>query len=106
MSEFTMPEPQKSAQAEARKQYLATQPPFATPATDEQKKVCSHLMSMCRFRSNERFFVCFAQLFKAKYVLQDLAKSPNAWIFAAPVNAKVNIAFLNISILFLISFFL
>eukprot|EP00019_Armaparvus_languidus_P010964 CAMPEP_0168580832 /NCGR_PEP_ID=MMETSP0420-20121227/1039_1 /TAXON_ID=498008 /ORGANISM="Pessonella sp." /LENGTH=324 /DNA_ID=CAMNT_0008615039 /DNA_START=97 /DNA_END=1071 /DNA_ORIENTATION=- len=65
MSEFTMPEPQKSAQAEARKQYLATQPPFATPATDEQKK-----------------------LFKAKYVLQDLAKSPNAWIFAAPVNAK------------------
>ena len=43
MSEFTMPEPQKSAQAEARKQYLATQPPFATPATDEQKKVCSHL---------------------------------------------------------------
>jgi hypothetical protein len=27
-------------------------------------------------------------LLKAKYVLQDLAKLPNAWIFAAPVDAK------------------
>jgi len=64
LAEWTMPAEAKEAHIAQREQFLATTPPFPTPATQSER-----------------------DLLRCKYVHNALWKNPNAWIFEKPVDA-------------------